>query len=436
VRFEDAVEETERLLMEAVALRLQADVPVGVLLSSGIDSSLVCWAVAKLGSRIRAYTVGVPGDPWDETSGARETARAVGIQHSVLEMAEPDISSVDTLVEAYAEPFACSSALGMLRVSRAVADEATVLLTGDGGDDVFLGYPRHRHSWLAQRLARLLPTAAAPIWSAVRRGIPRIGPLRRARAFVDYATGGMAALEASDETLSYYSSNAILGDRLRGRFVREGTGHQAWSVAVARTIFEDQLARAQRTHFVGEYLPKVDGTTMYFGLEARSPFLDQRLWEFAASLPVEVRLHGFHLKAVLREIVRRRIGATTARRRKRGFGIPVHRWLANGWHEAARSVWERSVLQEEGLVDANAVARAFGNARTNGVAPLPLWYLFILEMWLRRERSDAALNPKTERNRQASFEIRSPAAGEADFSVPIGSAESDVSLNASTAKRN
>src|SRR5262249_24590156 len=183
--FEDAVAETERLLMEAVSLRLQADVPVGVLLSSGIDSSLVCWAVAKLGARIRAYTVGVPGDPWDETSGAKETARAVGIEHSILEMAEPDISNVDRLVAAYAEPFACASALGMLNVSRAVADEATVLLTGDGGDDAFLGYPRNRSLWLAQRLASVLPTAAGPIWSAMRRGIPGIGPLRRARAFAD-----------------------------------------------------------------------------------------------------------------------------------------------------------------------------------------------------------------------------------------------------------
>jgi asparagine synthase (glutamine-hydrolysing) len=270
----------------------------------------------------------------------------------------------------------------------------------------------------------------------VRRGIPRIGPLRRARAFVDYATGGIAALEGNDEIPSYYSSNGILGDRLRGRLVREETEHRAWSVTVARTVFEDHIARAQRTHFVGEYLSKVDGTTMHYGLEARSPFLDQRLWEFAASLPVELRLHGFHLKAILREIVRRRIGAVTASRRKRGFGIPVHRWLADGWHEAARSVWERSVLQEEGWVDASSVSRAFANARKNGVAPLPLWYLFILEMWLRHERSDAALSPETERIRQARSEIRSPRAVAADFSSPTSSAETNVGLAASTSKRN
>src|SRR5207244_11361599 len=89
VPFDEALEETERLFLEAVALRLQADVPVGVLLSSGIDSSLVCGAVAKLGADIRAFTVGVPDDPWDETAGARATARGIGIEHRVLPMREP-----------------------------------------------------------------------------------------------------------------------------------------------------------------------------------------------------------------------------------------------------------------------------------------------------------------------------------------------------------
>src|SRR5262249_50318316 len=263
-----------------------------------------------------------------------------------------------------------------------------------------------------------------------------IRPPRRARAFADYATGGISALDDNDHTRSYYCSNRLLGDRLSGRLAETKAARRTQSVGAARTIFEDAMARAQETHFVGEYLPKVDGPTMYYGLEARSPFLDQRLWEFAASLPVELRLHHFHLKAILREIVRRRIGSMTAKRRKRGFGIPVHRWLANGWYEAARSVWENSILQQEGWVNASAVARSLAEARKNGAAPLPLWYLFVLEMWRRHERSAAAPSPEAERVHSVNFEIKSPAAAESSFSVLRSSPENGVSFNAVTLKRN
>src|SRR5205085_3644507 len=121
----------------------------------------------------------------------------------------------------------------------------------------------------------------------MRGSIPAVGSLRRAKSLLDYATGGFAAIEGNDPIPSYYSLNGILGDRLVGG--RDEVGSLAWSISSARTVFDDSLVRAQRTHFVGEYLPKVDGSTMHYGLEARSPFLDHRLWEFAASLPVEVR---------------------------------------------------------------------------------------------------------------------------------------------------
>jgi len=147
--FDEAVEQTEQLLLQAVELRLHADVPVGALLSGGVDSSLVCWALAKLGSDVTAYTIGTPGDPWDETADAVRTAKGLGIQHRVLQMSPQDSPGIEELVSAFAEPFASPSALGMLRVSRAVAPKVKVLLTGDGGDDVFLGYPRHRHLWVA-----------------------------------------------------------------------------------------------------------------------------------------------------------------------------------------------------------------------------------------------------------------------------------------------
>src|SRR5205085_12171507 len=118
--FAEAVEETERRLLEAVEIRLYADVPVGALLSGGVDSSLVCWATAKLGADVTAYTVGTPGDAWDESEDARATARQLGIKHHVLEMSPDDAPDVDELISAFGEPFACASALGMLGISRVI----------------------------------------------------------------------------------------------------------------------------------------------------------------------------------------------------------------------------------------------------------------------------------------------------------------------------
>ncbi|MCB1023742.1 MAG: asparagine synthase (glutamine-hydrolyzing), partial [Acidobacteria bacterium] len=163
VSFEEAVEETERLFLIAVEKRLQADVPIGALLSGGIDSSLVCWAIAKLGGDVTAFTVGVPGDEWDESSTAAKTAKQLGIKHRILEMSGESAPDLDNLINAYAEPFACASALGLLDISAEVKKYATVLITGDGGDDVFLGYPEHLHFLLAGQIAGKTPKPLANV---------------------------------------------------------------------------------------------------------------------------------------------------------------------------------------------------------------------------------------------------------------------------------
>lgn len=388
VSFEEAVEETERLLLRAVEMRLFADVPVGALLSGGVDSSLVCWAVARLGGDVTAYTVGTPGDPLDETADARSTARELGVRHKVLDVSADDAPDVGELVSAYGEPFACASALGMLRVSRAVSAEATVLLTGDGGDDVFLGYPEHKHFWLAQKLARAMPTAAARAWLASQSGFPRVGPLRRAASFMNYAAGGLGAVACAHDGLPAYRRDGMLGERLADATVAQR--EIEWSHASARGLLGEFLGYDRRTRFVGEYLTKVDGATMYHSLESRSPFLDQALWEFAAALPYAVRLRGGTLKAVLRELARRRVGERVAGGRKRGFGIPVGRWVAGRWRERVADALRSSLLGEHGWIRPEAALARLERAGRDGVAPNQLWYIYVLETWLRRERDERA----------------------------------------------
>lgn len=382
ISFEDAVAETERKFLDAVKMRLEADVPVGALLSGGVDSSLVCWAIAKLGGNIKAFTVGTPGDPnSDETADAVDTARRLGIEHSVVPMDSNEEPGIDDLINAYGEPFPCASALGMLRVSKAIKPAATVLLTGDGGDDCFLGYPEFQSFYQVQQLAQRLPVLH---WFWNPRGERRIsGPrvARRLAHFLDYATGGLGASNRIHDGLPHYQRRGLFGERMRTAAVPERS--HPMSPEAARRILSEFIVYRRRHRFTGEYMTKVDGGAMYYALEARAPFLDQELWNFAQSLPYEVRLRGGVLKAVLREIAKRRIGDRVAHGRKRGFDIPATRWLAGRWRGHFENLLSDSVAASEGWIDAGAVRRDLDQSREQ--VTNHLWYIFVFETWLRAQ---------------------------------------------------
>src|SRR5690242_9964272 len=382
--FAEALKETERLFVSAVEKRLFADVPVGALLSGGIDSSLICWAIKQLGGDVTAFTVGTPGDPTDETADATDTARRLGIRHEILELtsnSEPDLSE---LVAAYGEPFACASALDMLRVSKAVRGSATVLLTGDGGDDVFLGYPEHRHLWLAQKLARSLPGFVANGWLKNQDKLPRVGSLKRLNSFMNYSTGGIGAVACTHDGLPSYTKFGMLGDRLAG--VSLAQREIEWSHVSGRNVLAEFLEYDRAGRFVGEFMTKVDGATMFHSLEARAPFLDQDLWEFAAGLSYETRMHGGRSKSLLRALAAEKIGERLARGRKRGFTIPVNRWLTGRWRSALTNLLDNAISDREGWINSRAVVKQLNAAAEKGWAPNQFWYIFVLESWLRHEQ--------------------------------------------------
>jgi asparagine synthase (glutamine-hydrolysing) len=379
VPFEEAVEQTEALLLEAVKLRLIADVRVGALLSGGIDSALIAWALAKLNVNLKTFTVSTPGHPSDEATAAGETAHKLGIPHEVIELSAQEPPPIDDLTCAYGEPFACSSALGMLQVCKAVKPKVTVLLTGDGGDDVFLGYTHHRNFWVAEKLARRLPNASKGIWPRIRPLAARIPALRRPMHLTDYATGGLGAVLRTHDGLPYYAG--MLGERLAER--------KLWhrevplSLDSGRRLMEEFLDYERRTRFVAEYMTKVDGSSMFYAMEARSPFLDHMLWEHAASLPIGLRLQNGELKTILRTLVRRRIGPEVASRKKQGFTIPANQWLLTSWRPQMEAICEDSLLENERWLRPGSLRRSFGDAMRRGRAPEQLWTLLVLENWLR-----------------------------------------------------
>jgi asparagine synthase (glutamine-hydrolysing) len=387
ISFEEAVEETERLLIESVGLRLVSDVPIGALLSGGVDSTLICWAMHKLNADITAFTVRAPSDPADESADASHTASRLGIPHQIVDMPEVPVE-LDELLDAFCEPFPCSSALPMLWVSKSVKQFATVLLTGDGGDDVFLGYPLFQHAWLAQRFACALPDSLAPVANGARKLIPTAGAFRRAGNFLGYATEGLGAYCRANDGLPYLEQRDLLGENLIGLQLPQR--HTAPSLRSARSLVRDVEEYHRGLTFLSEFMPKVDRSTMYYGIEARAPMLDHCLWEFAAKLPPEIRLHKGNLKAVLREIVRRRVGPDVAARKKQGFLVPVERWLANRWRNMLDRLLEDTLLEQEGWIRGESLKRSVRAAVANQWVPLQIWRLLVLEHWLQRREAQRA----------------------------------------------
>jgi asparagine synthase (glutamine-hydrolysing) len=384
--FDEALDAVENLFLDAVKLRLEADVPVGALLSGGIDSALVCWAIRRLGANVRAFTVSTPGHPGDETEAARLSAQEIGIQHEIITLDGADQPRLADLVGAYGEPFACSSALGMIQVSRAVKAHATVLLTGDGGDDVFLGYPEHRHLHWAERLGRAMPAALANGWLASRGVVSRIPGMQRPAHFLDYACGGLGAVTVAHDGLQNYG--AALGPRLRQ--VRLAQREIRWSPVAGRRVLLDFLAYDFRTRFVGEYLTKVDGGAMYHALEARSPFLDSALWSYVARLPAALRMRGDVLKALLRRMAARRISERVAAGRKRGFNVPARAWVTTRWRDDVGETLANSRLAADGWLSGGELARYRKELLHGKEATLQQWYVYVLEHWYRETAETAA----------------------------------------------
>jgi asparagine synthase (glutamine-hydrolysing) len=329
--------------------------------------------------------VSLPGEPEDESILASSTAAKIGIPHERIVMAEFDADLLETHIGAFSEPFASYSALGMLQLSRAIKPFATVMLTGDGGDEAFLGYPVHLNSLAAQNLANRLPNFSPAIWGAIRRLVDPLSFLRRPKHFLDYATGGLGALTRVHDGLPYYRDNQLLGSRLRSGTVPQR--EMPASFNSARRLLSDLLTYNRHTEFVSEFLTKVDGATMYYAIEARSPFLDQGLWEFASSLDYSLRLRGKELKSIPRELVRRRVGSDVASRPKRGFQMPVERWLTSRWRSRLEELLDDCALTQEQWVQKEPLTRIVRAAIETGRGNIHLWRLMVLNMWFDRQAS-------------------------------------------------
>jgi asparagine synthase (glutamine-hydrolysing) len=398
-------------LEAAVRSRMVADVPLGAFLSGGIDSSAVVAFMAEASrGAVETCSIGFDEPGHDETRYAARVAALFATNHRSRTVAAEDFGLIDTLADAFDEPFADASALATYRVSELARETVKVALSGDGADEAFGGYRRYRMFMAEERVRRLLPGPLARAAGALGGVYPK---LDWAPQFLRAKTTLEALGQGSGE--AYAAAVGVTPPALRRRiFTAPLGGHVAerrYVEAMRDAPANDPLSRAQyadlKIWLPGDILTKVDRTSMAVSLEAREPLLDHRLVEFAAGLPANMRLRGGSGKWLLKRALASRLPAEILQRRKMGFVTPVSAWFRGPLASEAAAVARSAALAETGWFDADAIARiAEDHRRGRADHGRLLWQLLMLEKSLRRLFGFGAVSgadraPRRNRGRRA-----------------------------------
>lgn len=376
-------EELAALLDSSIRYRLISDVPLGAFLSGGIDSSLTVALMRKAAAgRVKTFSIGFRESGYDESPHARAVAEHLGTEHHERVCTpEEALALVRRIPDAYDEPFADSSAIPTMLVSEFTRGHVTVSLSGDGGDELFCGYPRYawvRRGTLAQGIPGFLRRPLCSLLSRV--------PIHKVQR-------GAESILYDDAAEMYFHTVGIferrrLGEILPETFDDRGLRYfRAFRDPRAGGIVERAMATDILTYLVDDILQKVDRASMAYSLEARVPLLDHRIVEFAARLPMEFKARGGETKRLLRKILFRHVPGELVDRPKMGFGIPVNRWLRDELRPLLDEYLNADRVRREGFLRPGGVKRVvdehLSGRRDNQYR---LWALLVFAMWLERYR--------------------------------------------------
>ncbi len=387
-------EELRDLLRQAVTSRMVSDVPLGAFLSGGVDSSTVVAMMAEASTApVQTCSIGFDQKSLDETAYADLVARRFQTDHRRRVVASDDFSAIDVLSEAFDEPFADASALPTWRVCQLARETVTVALSGDGADEAFAGYRRHRFQNVEERVRSIVPSGLrAPLFDTLGRFYPKAdwAPQRfRAKAtFQNLARSGAEAYARSIGVIPPEGRATLLSNS----FHRGLGGYRAEDrivAAMTKAPARDPLDRAQyadlKIWLPGDILTKVDRTSMNVSLEAREPLLDYKLVEFAARLPVSLRIKGGEGKYLLKKTMEGHLPNEVLYRPKMGFVTPISAWFRGPLAGDAEAVVTKSRLIESGWFDPATLRKAVADHRA-GVSDNGrlIWQLVMLEKSLGR----------------------------------------------------
>ena len=379
------IDDLREHLAEAVKLRLVSDVPLGAFLSGGLDSSLIAALMRRhSNSAIKTYSIGFEGDDsFDETPYAEKVARHLQTEHTSFRVKPDALSLLSELVWHHDQPFADSSAIPTYLVSKLTREQVTVALTGDGGDELFAGYERFYAAGLMRKIA-MVPApflrGAAGLLRRLPEGTGYYDPVKRARRFA-----GAASQKLAD---GYFDLVRVFDAELLAEICAGADGHPPFLTRYMNAGQPHPIAQLveanMRSYLPDDLLIKADRCSMQASLEARAPFLDHQLAEFAATIPFNLKLKGSRTKHILKEAARGTLPEEIIERKKHGFGLPLGAWLRRDMEEA-RAILLSRPARERGLLEMSVVERLIAEhesgARDHN---RQLWALLTLEEWHRQ----------------------------------------------------
>ncbi|MSR59917.1 MAG: asparagine synthase (glutamine-hydrolyzing) [Planctomycetaceae bacterium] len=390
----EAQRELRETLTEAVRLRLRSDVPLGAFLSGGIDSTIVTGLMQQLSDRpVQTFSIGFPVKDFDERSYARQAAEHLHTDHHEQVVEPSALAILPKLIWQYDEPFADSSAIPMLYLSEMTRRNVTVALSGDGGDELFAGYDRYQAVKLGARFDRLPGFArqllTASIWQRLPASTRQKSRLRQFKRLL--AALGYPPERRYLKWISIFDDARLPGmysDDFRRRL--EGFDPAGFLLAayaecptrdfVTRTTCADVL-----TYLPCDILTKVDIASMTYGLEARCPFLDHKVVEFAARLPIEWKLKGSRGKKILVDTFADLLPRDIQRRKKMGFGVPLGQWFRHELRPLLQDVLLDRQSLERGIFRPEAIRQLVEeHVENRWDHSYRLWPLLVLELWQQK----------------------------------------------------
>ncbi|TVR83929.1 MAG: amidotransferase 1, exosortase A system-associated [Rhodospirillales bacterium] len=390
-------------LREAVKLRLIAEVPLGAFLSGGVDSSAVVALMAGLSERpVVTCSIGFGERDYDESDYAVLLAERYGTDHNTRRVDPADFDLLDQLADVYDEPFADSSALPTYQVCALGRSRVTVALSGDGGDELFAGYRRHRwHHYEETLRSRLPQSLRGPIFGLLGTVYPKADWAPK----VLRAKSTLEAL-ARDSVGAYFHSVSVVPDGVRQRLLSrdlqaELAGYHAAEVLrapMARARAADPVARVQyadlMTYLPGDILTKVDRASMAHGLEVRVPILDHKFVEWGARLPAARRLRGREGKALFKKALEPLIPDSILYRQKMGFAVPLAQWFRGPLRGRLRDLLSGAAVADSGMIDQTFVHQAL-QEHERGIRDhsSSLWSVLMFASFMERVHDAPAWRP-------------------------------------------
>lgn len=387
----EAIEETERILKESFDYRMVADVPVGVFLSGGYDSTCVTSLLQKdRTEKLKTFTIGTADNKLDEAPFAKEIAQRLGTDHTEYYCTVKEaLDIIPTLPQYYDEPFADSSAIPTILVSRMARKEVTVALSADAGDEIFAGYNRYEY---VSRYGKKLASIPAPLRKMAAATMEAVSSERI--PVLKHKANFHSRYDKVKNLLSDPSPARLLKNLTQVFNDRDIRKLMATPVALLETAHDSRELRPEnydvlsfmmavdyQTYMADDILQKVDRATMSVSLEGREPFLDQNIVEFAAQLPSDYKYHNGTKKYILRQIVHKYIPEEIMARPKSGFAVPIEDWLQGELRSLVEAHLSKKALSH-GLFNETVVEKLLADfyaGRTEKY--LKVWYLLMFQMW-------------------------------------------------------